>query len=734
MVKKDELNTKIATSRKNLNDLEKNKVELEELYKIFSNFIEVKENIRKVNDKISTFKSKLEGKSFTLSEKIKTLSVEKTKQKSLDGELRSFQEKIENSSGLYQKLALEKTYSINIKNVIEKYKSIVELRDSRVSYQDEKIKNYNHSISLIKNDRYPDLFESDLESLKVKVDEIKSNNLHILNLKEELETLTIKINDNGELNKEIKQLIKLGSDIVSKNKLSNCPLCKKNHGDFSTLAKRISNNPLIDNSFNELIKNKSDLENELRIVKKNVSAIKNDVISCFESIINIESVELENRRYKLFKSRNKLLEKSKELILIEDRISALTIETNGLENDTYISQLLSEVKSIEAVIANSRADLNISLESIKTIEKEIALLKTEVDSSQEQLKFLQGNVHYLKVVNYIETVSTVEDFKQDHINDSIFKLMDRIQVCKDEILSLVKQEKIIEEEISDKPLSDFVSIINDKSKLFDNLINFNRHVEQFFSNNFDKDLVKLEITDLHKTLSDESDVIKRDVSVMQMKLIEIEKIKEYKENVIPFLKHQKNYSDYVKYLDEKKFLEEVVSEELKRERRKLSNHIHDNVRSFFHQDLINSLYSKIDPHPKYKKISFECDFSNDKPRLDVFISGESGNIVPTLYFSSAQLNILSLSIFLAKALNVKDDDKNPVNCIFIDDPIQAMDSINILSVIDLFRSIVVNMGKQIILSTHDENFYNLLQKKIPEDLFKSRYIELESFGKVKKEA
>ena len=33
--------------------------------------------------------------------------------------------------------------------------------------------------------------------------------------------------------------------------------------------------------------------------------------------------------------------------------------------------------------------------------------------------------------------------------------------------------------------------------------------------------------------------------------------------------------------------------------------------------------------------------------------------------------------------------------------------------IDLFRSIVFNMGKQIILSTHDENFQNLLKKKIP---------------------
>ncbi len=78
------------------------------------------------------------------------------------------------------------------------------------------------------------------------------------------------------------------------------------------------------------------------------------------------------------------------------------------------------------------------------------------------------------------------------------------------------------------------------------------------------------------------------------------------------------------------------------------------------------------------------------------------------------------------SLNTKE-----YQCIFIDDPIQSMDSINVLSTIDLLRSLVVNEGKQIILSTHDQNFHNLLKMKIPDNLFESRFLELESFGKVK---
>lgn len=127
---------------------------------------------------------------------------------------------------------------------------------------------------------------------------------------------------------------------------------------------------------------------------------------------------------------------------------------------------------------------------------------------------------------------------------------------------------------------------------------------------------------------------------------------------------------------------------------------------------------------------FRADFESNNPRLDVFVTdmNNNTNLIPNLYFSTAQINILSLSIFLASALNSKEYD-----CIFIDDPIQSMDSINVLSTIDLLRGIIVNENKQIILSTHDENFFNLLKKKIPNSIYKSKFLELESFGKLKKE-
>ncbi|OMP75130.1 hypothetical protein, partial [[Flexibacter] sp. ATCC 35208] len=209
-----------------------------------------------------------------------------------------------------------------------------------------------------------------------------------------------------------------------------------------------------------------------------------------------------------------------------------------------------------------------------------------------------------------------------------------------------------------------------------------------------------------------------------------EKLEAYTENLIPFLRIAKFQEENETDEKEINFLEIKVRIELEEEIKNIKDQLEKKVEQFFYIDLINSIYNKIDPHPIFKNVDFKVNLDEDDPSLDIFVVDENPNkrLVPNLYFSTAQINILSLSIFLASALN-----SNTYNCIFIDDPIQSLDSINILSTIDLLRSIVVNYGRQIVLSTHDENFHKLLARKIPSEFFKSKFIELETFGKVKKD-
>lgn len=68
----------------------------------------------------------------------------------------------------------------------------------------------------------------------------------------------------------------------------------------------------------------------------------------------------------------------------------------------------------------------------------------------------------------------------------------------------------------------------------------------------------------------------------------------------------------------------------------------------------------------------------------------------------------------------------------MDDPIQNLSDVNILSFIDVLRSLINEHDKQIVISTHDEKFFRLLQNKLPEKYCNSKYIEFESEGKLKK--
>ncbi|MDB4925021.1 MAG: hypothetical protein JWR23_1077 [Mucilaginibacter sp.] len=80
------------------------------------------------------------------------------------------------------------------------------------------------------------------------------------------------------------------------------------------------------------------------------------------------------------------------------------------------------------------------------------------------------------------------------------------------------------------------------------------------------------------------------------------------------------------------------------------------AKEFFFEDLINDLYRKIDPHPDFKEVHFSADFDADTPRLDVFVRDKVNKkieLIPNLYFSTAQINILSLGIFLATAKHLR---------------------------------------------------------------------------------
>lgn len=161
-------------------------------------------------------------------------------------------------------------------------------------------------------------------------------------------------------------------------------------------------------------------------------------------------------------------------------------------------------------------------------------------------------------------------------------------------------------------------------------------------------------------------------------------------------------------------------------------HIQKQIETKFNLATINKIYQMIEPHPDFTNIEFRIIQQEDS-QLGLMVSAlnkeKTKEESPILFFSSAQVNILSLSIFLAKAL----ESNNGYNTIFMDDPIQHLDSINLLSFIDLLRIITTELDKQVIIATHDDRFFNLVKRKLDPNFFKSKFVQLESFGRIKSE-
>lgn len=131
------------------------------------------------------------------------------------------------------------------------------------------------------------------------------------------------------------------------------------------------------------------------------------------------------------------------------------------------------------------------------------------------------------------------------------------------------------------------------------------------------------------------------------------------------------------------------------------------------EELINIIFGKIYAHPNFRNLKICIDF-NKKDNNVLYLqckNKEDKAVNPAFTFSSAQINAVAISIFLALALQQKC---TKLENIFFDDPIQDMDDMNVLSFIDIIRSLISSnkFNKHFVLSTHDEQFYRLMVKKL----------------------
>ena len=128
------------------------------------------------------------------------------------------------------------------------------------------------------------------------------------------------------------------------------------------------------------------------------------------------------------------------------------------------------------------------------------------------------------------------------------------------------------------------------------------------------------------------------------------------------------------------------------------------------EPLLQRIYSRIDPHPSFRTVSLRTRFANRRGRLTTAIGDDVADRwspAPEKVLSSSQLNALAVSVFLALNLGVA---ALPVRTVMLDDPLQSLDDVNLLGLIDLLRRTAEK--RQLIVSTHDQRFGGLLERKL----------------------
>jgi len=532
---------------------------------------------------------------------------------------------------------------------------------------------------------------------------------------------------------KINQLVSQGKELVENSQSHECPLCHAQYEDFASLIESISvgyNGSLeLDNIKNSLMEEKKlnaqTLENiaiDNEKFKKSVNII---LIKLKETFIRhnnrIQNLQLKlndwnNLVGNIQNENNEMKVKyESEYVDIQDANSVDIFKEHIDKSTTELSKAIEEdeVKSSSAMDLVKNLEDNLKSYELKLLEiEENLLLFKNNEIYNSSLTFLKSKSLWAEEYNLQDILKGIDNQKSN-----ISKEITDIEV---EISSLQKNVQEKKEEID----LNYKSIIINIQELNSNIEGYRLRCRKLFAN--------AEVED-HEI---EGSITKKKIDLLNIKstiddnLILLDSItsnvKNLQEQKIWLIKKSKFERKRVKWEKIKAKLEN-----LKTSKTYVEEYIVQQTNSYFNSNAINQIYHKIDPHPTMNHIKFVTENSKRglQTHIYTFDKTEADKMSPVLYLSSAQVNILSLCIFLAKVLTERG---TTLNTIFMDDPIQHLDGINLLAFIDLLRTITTTMGRQIIISTHNEHFYNLIKVKMDNEYYSSKFIELNSVGEIKR--
>jgi len=317
---------------------------------------------------------------------------------------------------------------------------------------------------------------------------------------------------------------------------------------------------------------------------------------------------------------------------------------------------------LSAIFSNFTSSIKCLIE--EDIIENIRSEQKKINASREiaRANFRKANSAFDDLKVYYKTLFN-EEFNEDKPKQFDAKILDYINA------NLEKLEKEFLECDYHAPTTQSIEDILSKSK----------NIKQL-----SKEILENEVNGLERNISN---------------LTEFERFKFPSEYDVLFDEFEKNKKDLSDHKSKCNRLGRTS--ELRQNIRSITTQIKNRkIEIIKHNKLINYIFSNINIDPKYDDFKFNHNFEP---------TAADDVILPHIY-STSQRNALSLSIFLGMGLA---DKLTEFGQLFMDDPIQNMDDINIHNFIDILRfAIRTKVAKRIVLSTHDSNFADLLSIKL----------------------
>lgn len=560
---------------------------------------------------------------------------------------------------------------------------------------------------------------------------IKELNEKIHSEEEQLLLIEKRITEKGALENELQQLIISSHKVLEHLKGSKCPLCGTDFETQEKLLKNISENTVISTALEEDLQVKKVLADKINQHKNSMSEKRKELFDKIDKEISeiIEKIKAVDTSVKQLSDEKEQLKST-----LSNIVSKLAQEYGDIKG--AIEE--DKQKELKGLVEATETNITATQQILSGLEKEISQCLADITSHEDKIKEIDEKSIALSEDDfYVEYTSRLGDEKfSDECHDS---WKNRLVSIDEEIVQIGQQQKSSQCKLDEliksgirkenaPSMKDKRNVLaeelSEKLNVWNNTLSFLMNVCMIpIEGRAKSNEIKVAYESVVEATRKNQEKVDTKLTLLNKYEVLLTLGEKYSTNEV----RKAEVHNKEEQLKEETQKRDLINDE----RARLQKYLEDFVKGFFQLDIINKLYNTIDPHPEYKQIDFKCDFKNKEPRLNVVMySVKDGHdtIVPNLYFSTAQINILSFCIFLAKALYAKTDKNEDLGCIFIDDPIQALDDINVLSMIDLLRNVAYSLDKQIILTTHDRNFFELLKKKVPAELFGSRFLELKQRG------